>query len=69
VTSNSISLEAPAPSPEALYSLAPLEKRPVAIWLPAHPFAAQNANLYDREWLRLVRGNRLTLAGARPPAR
>jgi glyoxylase-like metal-dependent hydrolase (beta-lactamase superfamily II) len=67
-----VPLEASAvagPSPDASDSLEPFERRKVAIWLPGHPFAAQNANLYDDEWLRLVRGNRLTLAGIRPPAR
>ena len=51
-------------------ALAVLEREPVKLWLPAHPFFAQNANLYDDAWKRLIRGNRSVVSGGRhnPPA-
>lgn len=67
-----VPLQRPPSPPGSLLaagSLAGFESRVVTLWLPGHPFAAQNANLYDQEWRRLVRANRLTLAGARSPAR
>jgi hypothetical protein len=34
-----------------------LGHRPIDVWLPAHPFAAQSAFLYDEEWATILRIN------------
>lgn len=45
----------------AARALALLESKPISLWLPGMPFAAQNANLYEREWQEVVRRNRRIL--------
>ena len=35
----------------------------VSVWLPSRPYSAQNANLYDEEWLAVLSANRSALSG------